>query len=202
MPVSPGNPCPFLRALVEQGLAEDGANLVSKLSATISGLSGPAGAESHIDERPIAAIAVVANGLGPTTIYRSYFYGVRLDQLRDGPLDKHGVGSGILDSSGRVVDEQLARLDEYARTVKDPETGSEERGLTSNDLVKYMDANYERSKDRARFVDRRLMNGEWPVLLKLMGRGEDQDKYLSVAEVRTLFVERKLPERVMHRLAK
>ena len=64
-----------------------------------------------------------------------------------------------------------------------------------------MDANFERAKGTRRWIDRRLMNGEWPVLLNIMGKGEGEERYLSVAEVRTLFVERRLPERIVARLA-
>ena len=45
------------------------------------------------------------------------------------------------------------------------------------------------------------MKGEWPVLLDIMGKGEGEQRYLSVAEVRTLFVERRLPDRINARLA-
>ena len=45
------------------------------------------------------------------------------------------------------------------------------------------------------------MKGEWPVLLRIMGKGEGDERYLSVAEVRTLFVERRLPERIIERLS-
>jgi hypothetical protein len=47
-----------------------------------------------------------------------------------------------------------------------------------------------------------LMKGEWPVLLKILGKGEGEERYLSVAEVRTLFVEKRLPERITARLPK
>jgi hypothetical protein len=43
--------------------------------------------------------------------------------------------------------------------------------------------------------------GEWPVLLDIMGKGEGKERYLSVAEVRTLFVDRRLPDRINERLA-
>ena len=44
------------------------------------------------------------------------------------------------------------------------------------------------------------MKVEWPVLLKIMGKGEGEDRYLSVAEVRTLFIERKFPDRITQRV--
>ena len=59
-----------------------------------------------------------------------------------------------------------------------------------------MDANFERAKGSRRAIDRLLMNGEWPVLLGIMGKGEGDGRYLSVAEVRALFAERRLPERI------
>jgi hypothetical protein len=63
-----------------------------------------------------------------------------------------------------------------------------------------MNANFERAKDKRRWFDRKLMDGEWPVLLNIMGKGDGEQRYLSVAEVRTLFVDRLLPERIVARL--
>ena len=37
---------------------------------------------------------------------------------------------------------------------------------------------------------------------RLLGKGEGEERYLSVAEVRTLFVEKRLPERITARLPK
>ena len=44
------------------------------------------------------------------------------------------------------------------------------------------------------------MMGEWPVLLRVMGKGSGRNRYLSVDEVRTLVVERRFPERIVARL--
>ena len=63
-----------------------------------------------------------------------------------------------------------------------------------------MDANFERAKGHRRAIDRLLMKGEWPVLLDIMGKGEGDQRYLSVAEVKTLFVDRRLPDRINARL--
>ena len=49
---------------------------------------------------------------------------------------------------------------------------------------------------------REEMLGEWPVLLDILGKGEGKNRYLSVAEVKTLFVERRLPDRITARLPK
>src|SRR3984893_8774953 len=64
-----------------------------------------------------------------------------------------------------------------------------------------MNANFERAKGHRRWFDRKLMKGEWPVLLDIMGKGEGAQRYLSVAEVKTLFEERRLPERINVRLS-
>ena len=45
-----------------------------------------------------------------------------------------------------------------------------------------------------------MMKGEWPVLLDILGKGDGEARYLSVAEVRTLFVDRQLPDRIAARL--
>jgi hypothetical protein len=59
-----------------------------------------------------------------------------------------------------------------------------------------MDANFARAAGHRRRLDRRLMNGEWPVLLRVIGKNSGPARYLSLAELRTLFVERRLPDRV------
>ena len=56
----------------------------------------------------------------------------------------------------------------------------------------FMKANIKRDGDAAHWYYPMLMKGEWPVLLKILGKGEGDERYLSVAEVRTLFVERRL----------
>jgi hypothetical protein len=47
-----------------------------------------------------------------------------------------------------------------------------------------------------------LMKGEWPILLRVMGKPSAAGRYLSLTELRTLFVERRLPPRITRRLAK
>ncbi len=59
-----------------------------------------------------------------------------------------------------------------------------------------MKANLKRDGDAAHWYYPMLMKGEWPVLLKILGKGEGEERYLSVDEVRTLFVEKRLPERI------
>ena len=60
--------------------------------------------------------------------------------------------------------------------------------------------NLKRAGDEARWYYPIMMKGEWPVLLDILGKGEGDARYLSVAEVRTLFVERRFPDRIVARL--
>jgi hypothetical protein len=115
-------------------------------------------------------------------------------------LDKRGSGSRILDATAAVQEAEIARLAVFGKDRLDPSGGSE-RGLNAQEITAYMDANFERAKGSRRSIDRQLMNGEWPVLLDIMGKGEGEQRYLSVAEVRTLFTERRLPDRIARRLA-
>ena len=59
-----------------------------------------------------------------------------------------------------------------------------------------MDANYARAAGRRRLVDRALMNGEWPILLKVMGKKGKAGRYLGLKEVEELFTKRRLPARM------
>jgi hypothetical protein len=44
------------------------------------------------------------------------------------------------------------------------------------------------------------MQGEWPILLRVMGKTSVDGLYLSLDELRTLFVDRRLPPRITRRL--
>ena len=198
--VSPNNPCPFLRALVAAGFVDGHIVPLPKLTRTIEAATGEKGLKEKLAGLKIYLVALIANGLSPLRLLRSWWSGAELDALRDGPLDKHGSGSRILSATAEVNEAELARLAEFGKDRQDP-TGGSERGLTIPEITAYMDANFERAKDTRRWIDRQLMNGEWPVLLRIMGKGEGEQRYLSVAEVRTLFVERRLPEPIAARLA-
>lgn len=197
--VSPGNPCPFLRALVAQGQLPDGEASVGDITQTIVRVARAGEGEPALPAPAIRAIALLANGLGPFQLARNALSGVRLDGLRGGPLDKQGAGSRILDRHAQVDAAQLARLEEFAGDKTDA-GGQVERGLDALDLQRMMDANFERAAGHRRRIDRRLMEGEWPILLKVMGKEGAAGRYLSLADVRTLFVERRLPQRMRERL--
>ena len=64
-----------------------------------------------------------------------------------------------------------------------------------------MDANFDRAEGRRRAPDRKLMDGERPALLKVMGRDGSSGRYLSVADVRMLVIDRELPKRMTRALA-
>ena len=198
--VSPNNPCPFLRAVVSEGFVGGHVVPLATLAGTVQAASGKTGFKKATVGVKTRLVAWIANGLGPLRLLRSWWSGADLDELRDGPLDKHGVGSRILDVEAHVNEAELARFASFGKDRADP-CGGTERGLTGSEIVTYMDANFERAKDNRRSIDRKLMNGEWPVLLDIMGKGEGDGRYLSVAEVRTLFVDRRLPDRINARLA-
>ncbi len=197
--VSPNDPCPFLRALVAEGYVSDHVEPLGELVDTIVAASGGPTSKTKVSRPAVFVIALIANGLNPVRLWRSLRKGVELDALRGGPLDKRGVGSGILDVNGKVDVPQLERLNEFASDRVD-ESGTVERGLDGAQLRAMMDANFARAAGHRRAIDRKLMDGEWPVLLRLMGKASPGARYLSVAEVRTLFVDERLPDRITKRL--
>jgi len=200
-PVSSNNPCPFLRALVANGYVGGHVVPLSRLAELIGAASGETGFAQTKVRIETRMVAVIANGLGPARVFKSATSGAVLDELRDGPLDKHGGGSRILDAEARVHEDQIDRLATFGKDCKDP-AGGIELGLTAKEIEAFMAANIERDGDAARWYFPILMKGEWPVLLKILGKGRGEARYLSVAEVRTLFVERRLPERITARLPK
>ena len=200
IPVSPNNPCPFLRALVAGSYVSGHIVPLPTLTRTIEAATGERGLKKRLAGLEISLVALIANGLGPLRLLRSWWSGAQIDALRDGPLDKHGVGSRILDAKAQVDDAEIVRLAGFGNDRVSP-AGEIERGLTSEEITTFMNANFERAKGSRRPIDRRLMNGEWPVLLNVMGKGEGEERYLSVAEVSALFAERRLPDRIVARLA-
>jgi hypothetical protein len=201
IPVSSGNPCPFLRALVADGRLADDVAPLQKVATVIVDTARAGEGQPALPRAAILAIGLIANGLGPLSMAATLRTGLRLAALRGGPLDKKGVGSGILDGHGNVSPKELARLGEFSRSKRTP-AGAAEPGLGLPELRAYMDANFERAAGRRRRADRALMNGEWPVLLKVMGLDGPDGRYLSLHEVEALFKERKLPQRMLRPPAK
>lgn len=198
--VSPNNPCPFLRALVSEGILDNTVSTVGDATTAIERVAATGEGSPGLPGLAIRLIAVLANGLGPTTVLQSAIHGVKLNALRNGPFDKKGAGSRILNSRGVVSEPQLKRLEEFA-SAKKPAGGSSELGLDAAELQTMMDANYERAAGHRRLLDRTIMEGEWPILLEVMGKEGKKGRYLSLKELRTLFVERQLPDRMLKRLS-
>ena len=147
----------------------------------------------------IFAIASVANGLGPLSLFDAQWHGLQLNALRGGPLDKKGVGSRILNVRGAIDAKEVSRLSDFA-SEKQNQDGSSELGLALPELRAYMDANFARATGHRRTIDRTLMIGEWPVLLKVMGKEGPGGRYLGLQDVIDLFKKRSLPERMNKRL--
>jgi len=195
LPVSGNNPCPFLRALVAAGRLADDIEPLGKVAEVIVEAARHGDGQPALPRAAVAGIALIANGLDPASVLRTTLQGLRLNRLRGGPLDKKGVGSGILDAHGEVDAAQLARLREFAVSKKSA-GGRAEPGLGPRELKRFMDANFDRAAGHRRLIDRALMNGEWPVLLKVMGKAGRDGRYLSLKEVEMLFNKRLLPERM------
>ena len=198
--VSPNNPCPFLRALVAEGILDNTVSTIGDATEAIERVAASGEGSPSLPSLAIRLIAVLANGLGPATVLQSAMSGVKLNALRNGPFDKKGAGSRILTSRAIVSEPQLERLKQFA-SAKIPAEGRAELGLDAAELQAMMDANYERAVGRRRLLDRTIMEGEWPILLEVMGKPGKRGRYLSLKEIRTLFVERRLPDRMIKRLA-
>jgi hypothetical protein len=197
--ISPGNPCPMLRALVNGGHVPDPGTSLKRIGSIAARLSGTATKPNRVTGVLTMLVAAIANGLNPLTIIRNLLRGIRFDQLRDGPLDKHGVGSGVLDAQGKVSATNLERLGTFASDKTDL-SGTIESGLSEHEIVAMMDANLARAGRRARAIDRRLMDAEFPILLKMIGKDGTAGRYLSLAELRTLIIDERLPVRVTAQL--
>lgn len=197
--VAPGNPCPFLRALVANAIIDGRSVPLDEIARKIVAISAPPKSPSALPSGKIRLVALIAHGLAPWALWRTAREGLRPEGLRDGPLDKHGAGSRTLDAHGRFKEAEFARLAAFGGDKRDA-TGGVEPGLDSADIVKMMDANFERAKGARRVIDRKLMDGEWPVLLQVMGKGKGAARYLSLAELRALIEERRLPARLLERV--
>lgn len=198
-PVSANNPCPFLRALVATGQLADDREPLAKVAAVVAATARAGDGRPELPRNAVYAIGSVANGLGPLSLVDTQRHGLQLNALRGGPLDKKGAGSGILNAHGAIDAKEVSRLRDFAKD-KSSADGSTELGLGLPELRAYMDANFARAAGRRRAIDRTLMIGEWPVLLKVMGKEGPGGRYLSLRDVIDLFKNRSFPERMNQRL--
>lgn len=197
--VSPNNPCPFLRALVAERMLSRSVASIDEVTETVVRVAKAGDGNPHLSPITVRAVAMIAHGLSLRKVLRNRIASVQLSALRKGPLDKQGAGSRILTAAGEIDEAELDRLDTFA-TDKVGLDGESERGLGTAELTSMMDANFERAKGRRRRIDRRLMEAEWPVLLRVMGKHGKYERYLSVDDVRRLYRERRLPQRMSARL--
>lgn len=193
--VSPNNPCPFLRALVSEGLLDNRVATVGQATEVIERVAATGEGSPSLPSLAVGLIALLSNGLSPGTVLETGLQGVTLAKLRNGPFDKKGAGSRILNSRAQVNMSELDRLREFA-SMKVSGRGTREMGLDAGEIETMLDANYERNGEGKRLVDRQLMKGEFPVLLQVMGKEGTGGRYLSLREVRTLFIDRRLPSRM------
>lgn len=199
IPVAAGNPCPFLRAMVANGRIDGHHEPLTHIRDVVAVARGGSAMTGLAAGYASYVIALFSNGFSPEQLLHNLTDGFAADELRGGPLDKQGAGSRIIDAHGKIDRGQLDRIDTFAVDQTDA-NGRTERGLGAEQLKAMMDANFERAIGARRRIDRKLMEGEWPVLLLVMGKPSANGPYLSLAELRTLFVEQCLPTRVMSRL--
>ncbi len=192
-------PCPFIRALVATSYIQADVEPVQRLAELIGEAAGGSRANKTKVRILSVGIAAIANGLDPMKIGKTYMDGLKIPELRGGPLDKRGVNSRIIDQNGSFDPEQYERLKTFAKEFSTAD--GKELGIGLKEIKIMMDQNAERAPSK-RSVDRMLMEGEWPVLLQVMQKGEGDDAYLSLDELRILFADRRLPARVEERIAR
>lgn len=198
---SPGNPCPYLRALAAHGCLAADVLPVAEVSDTVVRVAAAGDGAPALAVRRVRLIALVANGLGPVRLWRTARRGLRINELRGGPLDKRGAGSRIIDQHGEIDYAELERLAGFA-SEKRRADGTAEPGLDRGEITRFMDANFARARGHRRPVDRRLMEGEFPVLLTVIGRDGPDGRYLPLVDLFQLFTAQRLPQRMLDRLAR
>jgi len=75
---------------------------LSQIAEMVGLASGETGSAQKDVRRKTMFVAAIANGIGPLSVLKNATSGAVLDELRDGPLDKHGGGSRILDVDAKV----------------------------------------------------------------------------------------------------
>jgi hypothetical protein len=203
-PVDPGpnNPCPVLRALVSRGDFQKDYEKPSHVGEVIISTVAKRGypPTPQLSQGAIAFVATIANGLWPWQIARNLWYGTHLSGLRGGILDKKGGGSRILSVDGAVNKSQLDRMASFGSDKVDTESGTVEIGLNKDEIQRFIDANVARAKEiptaKPQWACKLFASLEYPVLLRVMGKpGKDGERYLSMAEVATLWEQHIFPSR-------
>ncbi len=195
-------PCPVLRALAQAGKIKKKVALPDLSRAVAKAFDMQStDLKEFLFELKVRAIATV--GKVPDGIKAIFSPSAPLDleELPESPLYKKGVSSQIFDAKGDFNAQQFEHLKKFASSCTGPD-GKEEPGLTAANLTKFMDENSKRAENNPHWspIYRKMMEGEWPPLLELMGKEGKSGPYLSVAELRTLFEKQSFPERIQNRL--
>jgi hypothetical protein len=190
-------PCPVQRALEKAGHIGENVPLrpFAELVVAAFGADGVAAAQL---KAAICAIGAMANGV--RSIPRNVAAGFRPHELRGGPLDKRGGGTRVLSQAGEFDAAEMERFESFGRPYPTSDGSGTEIGWGLAELKRYLDAN--QSRGGGGFIERHvLMEGELPKLLQLMGLGEGEERHLLATEVRALYRDQKLPERIERRIA-
>lgn len=197
----PNNPCPVLRALVSRGDLRRDYEKPSQIAAAIRTVSRHGyPPQPDLSQGLLIGVAAIANGLWPWNIAYNLWHGTHLSGLRGAVLDKKGGGSQILSVDGTITTSQLDRMASFGSNKVDAISGDVELGLNADEIQRFIDANVARAKEvpgaEPQWACKLLASAEYPVLLKVMGKpGKDGIRYLSMDEVRTLWVQRKFSSR-------
>ena len=197
--VSPDNPCPFLRALVANGYVGGHVVPLPKLAETIGRASGKAGLDESVVELKTWMVAVGANG--PFHIMKSAISGAVLDELRNGPLDKHGAGSRILGVDAHVHEDEITRLGTFGKDRPDG-AGGTELGLNAKEIETYMAANMKRAGAEARFYYPIADEGRMAGPARHLGQGRRRRALSQRRRGQDAVRRETFPDRIVARLAK
>lgn len=181
--VSANNTCPSLRALVASGKLADDREPLARVAAVVAATARAGDGHPVLPRTAIFAIASVASGLGPLSLVDTQWHGLQLNALR-------GVSWMPRKCRGQRASPRRSP----------PADGSSELGLGLAELRASMDANFARAAGCRRMIDRTLMIGKWPVLLKVMGKAGPDGRYLVLQDIIDLFRQRSFPERMNKRL--
>lgn len=196
LPVSANNPCPFLRALVAQGKLADDTEPLGQVGSVIVRVAKGGEGSPALPAPAIYGVALSANGLGPLSVANTQFNGLNLNALRGAARStkKAWVRAFWTATARSTKKNWRAWANSPAKRLT--QRANPNPACRCPNCAPTMDANFARAAGRRRLVDRQLMNGEWPILLKAMGKKGRHGRYLSLKEVQDLFTQRRLPARM------
>ena len=101
IPVSPDNPVRFcaVGSLPNFAMSMGMTSRCEKLTGAIEAASGETGLNERIAGGKVYLVALIANGLNPLRVFKSWWSGANLDELRNGPLDKSMASDHVFSAS-------------------------------------------------------------------------------------------------------